>query len=193
MVKKRYTRRRSGIGLRVAGKLALHCRRTSCRRHFTGPTAGKNLGPEKNGCKEGGLYGWPFAYFGPNEDPRRKGERPDSVKQTLVPDVPLAPHSASLGLAFYDGKAFPEKYRNEAFIGQHSSWNRSQFSGYKVVFVPFKNGKPTGKPEDFLTDFLTGNEEEVYGRPVGVAVLKDGSMPVADDASNTIWRVSANR
>ena len=142
--------------------------------------------------KEGGFYGWPYAYFGANEDPRRKGERPDLVKQTLVPDVPLAPHSASLGLAFYDGKAFPEKYRNGAFIGQHGSWNRSAFSGYKVVFVPFKDGTPAGKPEDFLTGFLVGNEEEVYGRPVGVTVLKDGSMLVADDASNTIWRVSAN-
>jgi glucose/arabinose dehydrogenase len=142
--------------------------------------------------KEGGFYGWPYAYFGANEDPRRKGERPDLVKQTLVPDVPLTPHSASLGLAFYDGQAFPEKYRNGAFIGQHGSWNRSQFSGYKVVFVPFKDGKPAGKPEDFLTGFLVGNGEEVYGRPVGVTVLKDGSMLVADDASNTIWRVSAN-
>jgi glucose/arabinose dehydrogenase len=142
--------------------------------------------------QEGGFYGWPFAYFGPNEDPRRKGEQPDLVKKTLVPDVPLAPHSASLGLAFYDGKAFPEKYRNGAFIGQHGSWNRSQFSGYKVVFVPFRDGKPAGKPEDFLTGFLVGNEKDVYGRPVGVTVLKDGSMLVADDASNTIWRVSAN-
>ncbi len=143
--------------------------------------------------KEGGFYGWPFAYFGPNEDPRRKGERPDLVKQTLVPDIPLAPHSASLGLAFYEGKAFPDKYRNGAFIGQHGSWNRSRFSGYRVVFVPFKDGKPAGKPEDFLTGFLVGNEEEVYGRPVGVTVLRDGSMLVADDASNTIWRVSANQ
>jgi glucose/arabinose dehydrogenase len=143
--------------------------------------------------QEGGFYGWPFAYFGPNEDPRRKGEQPDLVKKTLVPDVPLAPHSASLGLAFYDGKAFPEKYRNGAFIGQHGSWNRSQFSGYKVVFVPFQGGKPAGKPEDFLTGFLVGNEKDVYGRPVGVTVLKDGSMLVADDASNTIWRVTANQ
>lgn len=142
--------------------------------------------------KEGGFYGWPFAYFGPNEDPRRKGERPDLVKQTLVPDVPLAAHSASLGLAFYDGKAFPEKYRSGAFIGQHGSWNRSRFSGYKVVFVPFKDGKPAGTPEDFLTGFLVGNGEEVHGRPAGVTVLRDGSMLVADDASNTLWRVSAN-
>jgi glucose/arabinose dehydrogenase len=142
--------------------------------------------------KEGGFYGWPYAYFGQHEDPRRKGERPDLVKQTLVPDVPLASHSASLGLAFYKGKAFPEKYRNGAFVGQHGSWNRSEFSGYKVVFVPFQNGKPSGPPEDFLTGFLV-SAEEVYGRPVGVTVLKDGSLLVADDASNTIWRVSASQ
>jgi glucose/arabinose dehydrogenase len=142
------------------------------------------------GVKENGFYGWPYAYFGTHEDPRRQAERPDLVKKTLVPDVALASHSASLGLAFYDAKAFPEKYRSGAFIGQHGSWNRSAFSGYKVVFVPFRNGKPSGKPEDFLTGFIA-NEEDVYGRPVGVTVLKDGSMLVADDASNTIWRVSA--
>jgi glucose/arabinose dehydrogenase len=140
--------------------------------------------------KEDGFYGWPYAYFGAHEDPRRQGERPDLVKKTLVPDVALASHSASLGLAFYDKEAFPQKYRNGAFIGQHGSWNRSAFSGYKVVFVPFRNGKPAGKPEDFLTGFIV-NEEDVYGRPVGVTVLKDGSMLVADDASNTIWRISA--
>jgi glucose/arabinose dehydrogenase len=140
--------------------------------------------------QEDGFYGWPYAYFGQHEDPRRKGERPDLVKKTIVPDVALASHSASLGLAFYDKNAFPEKYRNGAFVGQHGSWNRSAFSGYKVVFVPFQNGKPTGKPEDFLTGFIA-NGEEVHGRPVGITVLADGSMLVADDAANTIWRVSA--
>lgn len=140
--------------------------------------------------KEGAFYGWPYAYFGQNEDPRRKGERPDLVKKTLVPDVPLGSHTASLGLAFYDKSAFPEKYRNGAFIGQHGSWNRSQLSGYKVVFVPFQDGKP-GKPEDFLTGFMGNNNKDVYGRPVGVAVLPDGSMLVADDASGRIWRVAA--
>ncbi|MDO1451783.1 sorbosone dehydrogenase family protein [Rhodocytophaga aerolata] len=140
--------------------------------------------------QEDGFYGWPYAYFGQHEDPRRKGERPDLVKKTIVPDVALASHSASLGLAFYDKNAFPEKYRNGAFVGQHGSWNRSAFSGYKVVFVPFQNGKPTDKPEDFLTGFIA-NGEEVHGRPVGITVLADGSMLVADDAANTIWRVSA--
>ncbi len=142
--------------------------------------------------KEGAFYGWPYAYFGPNEDPRRKGERPDLVKKTIVPDVPLGSHTASLGLAFYDKTAFPAKYHNGAFIGQHGSWNRSQFSGYKVVFVPFENGKP-GKPEDFLTGFLTGQDKDVHGRPVGVTVLQDGSMLVADDAAGRIWRITANK
>jgi glucose/arabinose dehydrogenase len=122
------------------------------------------------------------------------GKRPDLVQKTVVPDVPLGAHTASLGLAFYDQTAFPAKYHNGAFIGQHGSWNRSQFAGYKVVFVPFQNGKPSGEPEDFLTGFIANPEEgEVYGRPVGIAVLPDGSMLVADDAANTIWRVTAQR
>ncbi len=142
--------------------------------------------------KEGGFYGWPYAYFGSNEDPRLRGQQPELVKKTIVPDVALGAHTASLGLAFYDQKSFPEKYQNGAFIGQHGSWNRSKLSGYKVVFVPFKNGKPVGKPEDFLTGFIADKEKsEVYGRPVGVTVLANGSMLVADDAANTIWQISA--
>ncbi|MCF0064854.1 sorbosone dehydrogenase family protein [Dyadobacter chenwenxiniae] len=140
--------------------------------------------------KEGGFYGWPYAYFGKNEDPRRKGERPDLVAKTLVPDVSLGAHTASLGLAFYDQTQFPAKYQNGAFIGQHGSWNRSKLSGYKVVFVPFKNGKSAGKPEDFLTGFVE-SEKKVYGRPVGVTVMEDGSMLVNDDSGGIIWRVSA--
>ncbi|WP_439556533.1 PQQ-dependent sugar dehydrogenase [Dyadobacter sp.] len=139
--------------------------------------------------KEGGFYGWPYAYFGQNEDPRRKGERPDLVKKTIVPDVPVGSHTASLGLAFYDKTKFPAKYQNGAFVGQHGSWNRSKISGYKVVFIPFKGGKPAGKPEDFLTGFVE-SEKKVYGRPVGVTVLEDGSMLVNDDSGNTIWRVA---
>jgi len=142
--------------------------------------------------KEGGFYGWPYSYFGQNVDPRMKGQRPDLVKQAIVPDVPLGSHTSSLGLAFYDGQAFPERYRNGAFVGQHGSWNRSEFSGYKVVFVPFQNGQPAGKPEDFLTGFIAAaGKSEVHGRPVSIAILPDGSMLVADDAANTIWRVSA--
>ena len=143
--------------------------------------------------KEGAFYGWPYAYFGQNVDPRRVGEGPELVKETLVPDVPLAAHSASLGLAFYDKTAFPEKYHNGAFIGQHGSWNRTELVGYRVMFVPFENGEPVGEPEDFLTGFMAENENnEVHGRPVGVTVLPDGSLLVMDDSSNTIWRVSAD-
>ncbi|UOQ97387.1 sorbosone dehydrogenase family protein [Hymenobacter sp. 5317J-9] len=142
--------------------------------------------------KEGGFYGWPYAYYGQNEEPRRKNERPDLVQKSLVPDVPLGAHVAALGLTFYDKDAFPAKYRNGAFIGEHGSWNRSQYSGYKVVFVPFANGKPSGPPEDFLTGFLAGGDsKEAYGRPVGVTTLSDGSLLVADDAADKIWRVSA--
>lgn len=142
--------------------------------------------------KDGGFYGWPYAYFGANEDPRLKGQAPDLVKKTIVPDVAVGAHTASLGLAFYDQKAFPEKYHNGAFIGQHGSWNRSELSGYKVVFVPFKNGKSAGQPEDFLNGFIADKDkQEVYGRPVGIQVLPDGALLVADDASNTLWRVSA--
>ncbi len=145
--------------------------------------------------KEGGFYGWPYSYYGQNEDPRRAGESPSSVAKAIIPDVPLGAHTASLGLAFYDpktsGKPFPGYYQNGAFIGQHGSWNRSQLAGYKVVFVPFTNGKP-GKPEDFLTGFTakTG-DNDVYGRPVGTAILPDGSLLVADDSGNRIWRVAA--
>lgn len=140
--------------------------------------------------KENGFYGWPYAYFGQHPDPRMKGEGKDLVAKAIVPDVPLGSHTASLGLAFYDKNKFPVKYQQGAFIGQHGSWNKSQLAGYKVVFVPFKNGKPVGKPEDFLTGFIE-NEDKVHGRPVGIAVLGDGSLLVNDDAGNTIWRVSA--
>lgn len=139
--------------------------------------------------QEGAFYGWPYSYFGNHEDPRLKGQRPDLVQKAIVPDVDLGPHTASLGLAFYDQKAFPARYHGGAFIGQHGSWNRATLSGYKVVFVPFTNGKP-GKPEDFLTGFIANPDtNEVYGRPVGVAVLPNGTLLVADDASNTLWLV----
>lgn len=154
---------------------------------------GDELVPDyATGVKENGFYGWPYSYFGQNKDPRmEKAQRPDLVAKTIVPDVALGSHTASLGLAFYNGTAFPEKYRGGMFIGQHGSWNRSVLSGYKVVFVPFKNGVPSGKPEDFLTGFIADlDKKEVYGRPVNLAVLKDGSMLLTDDAANTIWRIS---
>jgi glucose/arabinose dehydrogenase len=154
---------------------------------------GDNLVPDYlTHVEAGGFYGWPYSYFGKHIDPQVKEQRPDLVEKALVPDVALASHTASLGLAFYTGNNFPEKYRNGAFIGQRGSWNSSVLTGYKVIFVPFSNGKPSGRPEDFLTGFIldkTGNE--VYGRPVGVAVAKDGALLVADDAGNTVWRVSS--
>jgi glucose/arabinose dehydrogenase len=140
--------------------------------------------------QDGEFYGWPYAYFGPNEDPRLKGQEPELVKKTLVPDMPLGAHTSSMGLIFYTQKSFPAKFRGGAFISQHGSWNRSELSGYKVLFIPFKNGKPAGPAEDFLTGFIhDASKSEVYGRPVGMAVLTDGSLLVADDASNTIWRI----
>lgn len=143
--------------------------------------------------KNGGFYGWPYSYFGQHEDPRIEAPRPDLVKAAIVPDVALGSHTASLGLAFYTHKAFPARYRGGAFIAQHGSWNRAQLAGYKVVFVPFKNGKPAGPPEDFLTGFRPDktDSKEVYGRPVGVTVLPDGSMLVTDDVNDRIWRVTA--
>lgn len=144
--------------------------------------------------KEGGFYGWPFAYFGQHPDPRMKeNPRPDLVSKTIAPDVELGSHTASLGLKFYKGASFPAKYLHGAFVTQHGSWNRSVLSGYKVVFIPFKNGKPAGPMEDFLTGFIVpgSTDSEVRGRPVGIEVLSDGSMLVSDDVSNVIWRVSA--
>lgn len=157
---------------------------------------GDDLVPDyMTGVKESGFYGWPYAYFGKHADPRMKDEpRPDLVSKTIVPDIPLGSHTASLGLAFYDKQSFPSKYHNGAFIGQHGSWNRSALAGYKVVFVPFANGKPSGIPEDFLTGFIAdASKSEVYGRPVCVAVLDDGSMLITDDVSNVIWRVSRKK
>jgi len=140
-----------------------------------------------------GFYGWPYSYFGQHKDPRLNGEGEELVKKAIVPDVALGSHTASLGLVFYDKKLFPEKYHNGVFIAQHGSWNRSIISGYKVIFIPFKDGKP-GKPEDFLTGFVNNLEKsEVHGRPVCVALLKDGSMLVTDDSSNTIWRISLKK
>src|SRR5215204_567849 len=141
--------------------------------------------------KEDGFYGWPFAYFGQHEDPRWKDkQQPHMVQKSLVPDLAVGAHTASLGFAFYTRKSFPEKYHNGAFIGQHGSWNRSILSGYKVIFVPFSNGKPSGPPEDFLAGFISDlSDAEVHGRPVCVAFLADGSMLLTDDVSNAIWRV----
>ena len=142
--------------------------------------------------REGSFYGWPYSYFGQNEEPRKKGERPDLVAMAIPPDYALGSHVAPLGLMFYQGTSFPPQYHGGAFIGMHGSWNRSSFVGYKVAFVPFKNGQPSGPIQDFLTGFIAREEAlEVYGRPVGLATLPDGSLLVADDEGGKIWRVSA--
>jgi glucose/arabinose dehydrogenase len=142
------------------------------------------------GVRDGAFYGWPYAYFGTHEDPRRRGERPDLVARAVVPDYALPAHVAPLGLAFYTRAQFPKAYRGGAFVALHGSWNRSSFAGYKVVFVPFDDGRPAGPPQDFLTGFIKDEAtSEVYGRPAAVAVAGDGSLLVADDAGDAIWRV----
>jgi glucose/arabinose dehydrogenase len=141
--------------------------------------------------QDGGFYGWPFAYTGPNEDPRRKGERPDLVAKAIVPDVLLQSHSAPLGLAFYTGTQFPAEYRGDAFLALHGSWNRKQRTGYKVVRIPIRHGKPTGGYEDFIVGWSPADDRpDVWGRPVAILPLSDGSMLVTDDAHNVIWRVT---
>lgn len=154
---------------------------------------GDNLVPDYlTHVEEGGFYGWPYSYFGQQIDPRVEEQKPELVEKAIVPDVDLGSHTASLGLIFYTDNKFPAKYQNGAFIAQHGSWNRSTLSGYRVVYVPFKNGKPVGKPEDFLTGFIADlDKNDVYGRPVGLVQLQDGSLLVTDDVTNTIWRVKA--
>jgi len=150
---------------------------------------GNDLVPDyMTSVKDGGFYGWPYSWYGPNVDARVKEGRPDLVAKAIVPDYALGAHTASLGLTFYDGSAFPASYHGGAFVGMHGSWNRKPHSGYKVAFIPFADGKPAGPPQDFLTGFLN-KDEKAAGRPVGVAVAKDGALLVADDVGNTIWRV----
>jgi glucose/arabinose dehydrogenase len=143
--------------------------------------------------KEGGFYGWPFAYIGQNYDPIHVGKLQNLVKTAIVPDVLLPAHAAALGATFYTGSQFPQRYRNGAFVAMHGSWNRSKANGYKVGFVPFQNGKP-GAVEDFLTGFVindgTDGQITTWGRPVGVTVGRDGSLLVSDDGGNRIWKVS---
>ncbi len=139
--------------------------------------------------KDGGFYGWPYSYYGDHLDPRAEPQRPDLVAKALVPDYALGPHTASLGLAFSDGTLLPERYLGGAFVGQHGSWNRRPPSGYKVVFVPFADGRPAGTPQDVLTGFLS-EAGEAHGRPVGVVIDKNGALLVADDVGNTVWRVT---
>jgi glucose/arabinose dehydrogenase len=151
---------------------------------------GSDLVPDyMTAVQESGFYGWPYSYFGDHLDPRARPQRPDLVEKAIVPDYALGPHTASLGLAFYDNTLLPERYRGGAFVGQHGSWNRRPPSGYKVIFVPFEDGRPAGEPEDFLTGFLSEGGD-AFGRPAGVAIDKSGALLAADDVGNTIWRVT---
>jgi glucose/arabinose dehydrogenase len=151
---------------------------------------GDNLPPDyATSVRQSAFYGWPWYYIGDHEDPRLKGQRPDLASHVTVPDVLIQPHSAPLGMTFYDATQFPAAYRGEAFVALHGSWNRAQRTGYKVVRLRFANGKPTGEYEDFLTGFVA-SDQAVWGRPVGIAVAKDGSLLVSEDGNNTIWRIS---
>jgi len=146
--------------------------------------------------RDSGFYGWPYSYYGQHLDPRIKDneQRPDLVQRAIVPDVALGSHVAALGLTFYTGNQFPSQYQNGAFIGEHGSWNRSHLVGYQIVFVPFANGKPSDKPHPFLTGFIADDSKsEVFGRPVGVTMIADGSLLIADDGAGRIWRVTYNR
>ena len=151
---------------------------------------GPDLVPDyMTSVKDGGFYGWPYSYYGRHVDPRVRPQRPDLVEKAIVPDYALSSHVAPLGLAFYTADSLPEKYRGGAFVGEHGSWDRPQFNGYKVVFVPFSGGRPNGVAEDVVTGFLNANGE-ARGRPVGVAVDKTGALLIADDVGNTVWRVT---
>ncbi|MCP3459118.1 sorbosone dehydrogenase family protein [Bradyrhizobium sp. CCGUVB23] len=139
--------------------------------------------------REGAFYGWPWFYIGANQDPRHAGARPDLKDKVTIPDVLLQPHSASLGMTFYQGSNFPADYQGDAFAAEHGSWNRSKRTGYKVIRIKMKDGKPTGEYEDFVTGFVV-NDSDVWGRPVGVAVAKDGALLISEDGNGTIWRVT---
>jgi glucose/arabinose dehydrogenase len=152
---------------------------------------GSDLVPDyMTAVHDGAFYGWPFSYYGQHVDARVTPQRPDMVAKAIAPDYALGPHTASLGLAFSAGTTLPPAFTNGIFVGQHGSWNRKPRSGYKVIFVPFENGKPSGAPVDVLTGFLSA-DGNAFGRPVGVALDKQGALLVADDVGNVIWRVTA--
>ena len=154
---------------------------------------GSDLGPDYiTSVKDGGFYGWPFSYYGQHVDVRVEPQNPNLVAKAIAPDYAVGPHTASLGLTFAEGNTLPAQFKEGAFIGQHGSWNRKPHSGYKVIFVPFSAGKPTGQPIDVLTGFLN-DEEKAMGRPVGVVIDQQGGLLVADDVGNKVWRVSATQ
>jgi len=178
---------RNPVGLKFAPNSSELWTSVQERDHF-----GEDLVPDFfTSIRKGGFYGWPYAYVGPHEDPRAKGLRKDLVDSTIVPDVILPPHCAVLDFTFYNGKAFPAEYRGGAFLAFHGSSNRAKRLGYSVAFVPFKNGKPAGQAKDFLSGFMLGEDQkEIWGRPVAVLEMKDGSLLVSDDGANKLWRVS---
>ncbi|GEC17550.1 PQQ-dependent sugar dehydrogenase [Nitrobacter winogradskyi] len=154
---------------------------------------GSDLVPDyMTSVKDGAFYGWPYSYFGQNVDDRIEPQRPDLVAKAIKPDYALGSHTAALGLTFNSGSLFGPEMKNGAFIGQHGSWNRVPRSGYKVIFVPFSDGKPAGPPRDILTGFLR-SDESAAGRPVGVAVARDGALLVADDVGDKVWRVTPSQ
>lgn len=155
------------------------------------------LGPDTpfeyaTSLREGAFYGWPWYYIGGNSDERPASKRPDLVDKVTVPDVLMQAHSAPLGITFYEGENFPAEVRGDAFVTMHGSWNRDSRTGYKVVRLPFKNGKPTGEYVDFMTGFVLA-DDQVWGRPVGVTVAKDGALLVSEDGNGTIWRVTYSK
>ena len=151
---------------------------------------GNDLVPDYlTSVRDGAFYGWPWSYYGAHVDVRVTPPRPDMVAKAVVPDYALGSHVAPLGMTFSDARGMPPQFASGVFVGEHGSWNRKPLSGYKVVFVPFIDGRPSGQPVDFLTGFLT-NDEKAQGRPVGVALDKRGALLVADDVGNAIWRVS---
>lgn len=153
---------------------------------------GDDLVPEyATSVKEGGFYGWPDSYIGKNLDPRVKNPRMNLVNRAIVPDVLIEPHSAALGIEFYTGRMFPREYQGDAFVALHGSWNRKDRTGYKVIRIPFEKGKPEGGYENFLTGWVPDETaREVWGRPVGVRMIRDGSLLVVDDGGRKVWRVT---
>jgi glucose/arabinose dehydrogenase len=151
---------------------------------------GSDLVPDYiTSVREGAFYGWPYSYYGQHVDVRVRPQRPDLVARAIPPDYALGPHVAALGLTFSTGQSLGPAYARGAFIGEHGSWNRTPPSGYKVVFVPFAGAQPSGMPVDVLAGFISGGK--AFGRPVGVAIARDGALLVADDVGNTVWRVTA--
>jgi glucose/arabinose dehydrogenase len=150
---------------------------------------GSDLVPDyMTSVKDGGFYGWPYSYYGPHIDVRVKPQHPEMVAKAIVPDYALGAHTGSLGLVFSAKNYLREHFAGGAFIAQHGSWNRKPRSGYKVIFVPFADGRPSGEPEDVLTGFLSP-DGEAYGRPVGLAIDRIGALLVADDVGNIVWQV----